>query len=206
VLLISGKDGTVIDEIHNSRSDGLLGTAVCGGADLDGDGIPDLVVTLSNRSAKSSVLAYSGADRKLIREWQQRDRVTFGLSLCVAGDLNGDRVPDLIVGAPASTLSKGSTSVWTLSGKADEGLHRLDPTQIDDSYMGVAVRSVSDCNGDGVRDVFASAACIECGGRERGAVLVFSGKTGDVIRRITRWNLQEQEYANRSGHPVPSTR
>jgi hypothetical protein len=206
VFILSGKDGSVIDEVRNPRGEGFFGTALCGGSDLDGDAIPDLVVTLADPSAKSAVLGYSGADRKMIREWHQRDRVWFGASLCLAGDLNGDGTPDLVVGAPDSTLSENSTSTWILSGKSDEAFHRLDPTQIDDTYMGVVVKSVSDCNRDGVRDVVVGAACIACGGQERGAVLVFSGKTGEVLRRVTRWHLQEQDYANRSAQPPRSTR
>jgi hypothetical protein len=70
VSIISGKTGRVVREIPIPKEHGMFGTALAGGFDIDGDRVPDVVVTLTDLYDVSTVLGYSGATGKLIREWR----------------------------------------------------------------------------------------------------------------------------------------
>lgn len=87
-----------------------LGSAVGGGADLDGDGLPD--VALGARGwggdARGAVAIYSGLAlgrqglgeaHALITGRAAGDDLGWGISIATGGDLNGDGYADLAVGA-----------------------------------------------------------------------------------------------------------
>ncbi len=110
--LISGTSGQVRQIFRSPRAEenGNFGFTVAGlGGDIDGDSVPDVAIGAPFETVRDSlslggrVYLFSGADGRLIAalasphpEAQGR----FGLSLAGAvGDLNGDDVPDLLVGA-----------------------------------------------------------------------------------------------------------
>ena len=76
------------------------GNTVAGLNDVNGDGVPDLVV---GAPGADRVQILSGADRNVIRTITDPDGLTgnqFGFAVANLGDVNGDGVDDIAVGAP----------------------------------------------------------------------------------------------------------
>src|SRR5262249_32021916 len=104
--LSSGSE--LLFRLDGQASDTLFGSAVTSIGDVDGDGVPDFAVgaplTLGpggDGYLDGRVLVYSGASKALLLELNPlRHRGFFGGTLAAAGDLDGDGVPDLIIGAP----------------------------------------------------------------------------------------------------------
>ncbi len=101
--------------------------AALAAADLDGDGVPDLVtVNESNRSRSSedtpigvSVLLGRGdGGFEAPVSFSIGDQIGFGPSLVIA-DLDGDRDPDLIVGHGGRSLARDPVWVHVLLGNGD---------------------------------------------------------------------------------------
>jgi hypothetical protein len=109
----------------------------------------------------------------------------FGASVSSAGDVNGDGLADLVVGAsqadPAARMNAGTASVFlgATSGILITPFQVLEGASAGDSF-GTAAAGAGDVNGDGYADVVVGAWLADPSGRmEAGAASVFiGGSTG----------------------------
>ncbi len=105
----------------------------------------------------------------------------FGTTVAFAGDLDGDRVPDIVVGAPAdSLLEPFAGAVWAWSGASRRLLWETHGERTSGG-LGLALAPCGDVDGDGVPDVLASAPREWRGATDTGAVLLLSGADGRVL-------------------------
>lgn len=162
----------------NAAGDGF-GEASRPAGDVDGDGICDLI--LGSRAGVTGVgyaRIISGTNGTLIREFtgaQPGDY--FGRAVAGVGDLNGDSIADVIIGAALGGAgAAGRATVY--SGLDGSVLHNLVGTSAGD-HFGWSVVGLSDLDGDLVPD-FAVGAVNQ--GASRGMVSVFSGATGALLR------------------------
>ena len=96
----------------------FFGTA--GSGDFDGDGHGDLAITVepaspTGNSVANDVLVYKGSAKGLvtktkIRFTRDHVRAEFGASFASAGDLNGDKLDDLVILAACSELDDKASS------------------------------------------------------------------------------------------------
>ena len=183
-LVLSGADGHVLHSIAPVPGD--VGVAAVGAAgDLDGDGVPDVLVgsPLSDLGGLNSgaVRAYSGATGALLLSVPGLPGDEAGQGVASAGDVNGDGVPDLIVGVQNSDafgLNKGSIRVH--SGADGALIHELSPGSVPVDDWGELVAGAGDLDGDGVGDVIGGAPFGGLGGFVR----AFSGATGALLLEL----------------------
>lgn len=142
------------------QTGGRMGTAVAGGADLNGDGQPDLVIggrtrgSASRRNAVVDWLSYSGATREFRFATLLNDSdVTDGLAQCALalGDFNRDGFADLLLGDfQFSTRGRVVLFLGADNGlKPAAGVKRAPGDTLD---FGFSVANVGDVNGDGYAD------------------------------------------------------
>ncbi len=107
---------------------------------------------------------------------------SFGYSMAQLGDVNGDGLPDLLVGALAEDANGlNSGAVHILNGH-DGSLIRTVPGDKAGSLFGASVASLGDLNGDGIPDFAASAPFYsDLNGFFAGRAYVISGSDGSVL-------------------------
>jgi len=188
--------------------DDLFGATVATPGDLDLDGTPDLVVGATNDGdggpARGAVwvlmLNPDGSVRSHTKVSSTQGGLTgmlddgdkFGRSLAPMGDLDGDGLPEIVVGAKwDDDGGPDRGAVWLLSIARDgtaRVLNKISSTSggfagtlADDDNFGVSATSLGDLDGDGVADLAVGAFLDDDGGSGRGAVwILFLNGDGSV--------------------------
>lgn len=188
-----------------------FGSALAGVGDVDNDGVPDLVVGAQldddGGTDRGAVwILFLKADGTVKSEAKISDTTTgfagalsdgdlFGASAGRIGDLDGDGVPDLAVGAIADDdggTDRGAVYVFRLNADGSvKGVQKISNTSggftatLDDSdFFGGAVAGVPDLNNDGRDELAVGAYGDDDGGADRGAIhVLFIDTTGNVTSR-----------------------
>ena len=162
-------DGTLLFDFlaYDAGFTGGVRTAL---ADVNGDGVAD-IITGAGVGGGPHVEVFDGRTGNLIRSFFAFESNFAGGVHVAAGDLDGDGMADIVVGAG----STGGPRVTVYSG-ADGHLMR-DFFAYDTGFSGGVRVAVGDVNGDGTPDIITGAGL--SGGPH---VKVFDGRTNAVIR------------------------
>ncbi len=192
VYLYSGADGALLYQLTGDAAGDRFGTAFAGVGDVNGDGKADFVVgaTLADAPGKTNagkVYVYSGADGTLLyQKTADASGDVFGISVSGLGDVNGDGIPDLIVGArDADAPGKANAGkAYVYSGADGALLYQKTGDAAGDSFHSVS--GVGDVNGDGVADFIVGAYRFDTPSTtEAGKVYVYSGADGALLYQVT---------------------
>jgi hypothetical protein len=193
VTLANDIFGSSVAEVGDLNSDGVIDLAVGASADDTGGNNRGAVYILFLRADGMVSTTQRIADNTggFVTLW---NNANFGSSVAEIGDLNGDGVSDLAIGAPGDNYGGlGGGAVYVLFMKANGEVS--SSTKIahntggfgalaDNDMFGQSITEISDLNRDGVPDLAVGAIGDDTGGAlsERGAVyILFLRADGTVI-------------------------
>jgi hypothetical protein len=193
--LVSDGAATVFQEyfgystaMGDFNGDGLMDMAIgAPGNDTSGNATGAVYIYYGKGNMAPGELAPSRADVMLTG---LLNLSMFGYSIDCAGDINGDTIDDLVVGAPTYLNNQGAAYVFfggsLVNGTADKA--NVSMSGYAAGYLlGYAVTGAGDLNGDGLDDIAVSAP-----GAWRGQVYVFFGQSGMVNTQFPDlWELPQ---------------
>ena len=217
--LLSGATGALILTLDNPipQAGAKFGAAVASAGDFDNDGKNDLLIGAPEQDvglcqigdttgcSVGQAFVFSSATGALLRTLSHpipHSSSFFGSAVASIGDINGDSIPDFVVGVPGNGLGVFVASyVFVFSGADGSVLLTLnDPNSLEvederGSTFGSVVVSLDDVNGDGKPDILVGDGQQDAGGNiDQGQVHIFSGATGALIRTINHPNPQAEAF------------
>ena len=183
---LASLDGSNGFELLGLDEQDFFGSSVSSAGDVNGDGIDDIIIGAPYAEAGKSyqgesyvvfgssngfnteidLASLDGSNGFLLRGLNERDRL--GDSVSDAGDVNGDGIDDIIIGAPGATNFTGESYVIFGSNEGFEA--EIDLTSLDGSNgfvlrspnerdrLGDFVNDAGDVNGDGIDDIIIGAS------------------------------------------------
>lgn len=163
-------------------SDGdQLGSTLAAVGDVSGDGVVDLLVGSHGYQGGygkaylvSGAISGSGAPVTDVAfaSIEGRNASRTGASIGGGDDLNGDGVPDIIIGAPGA----GWASVFYGPVSGDLTINNADVLVEGDEHTGMAVATAPDLDGDGYSDFLVGSPTFSAA-----TVALFSGSTSGSV-------------------------
>ena len=204
IFLLDGVNLSILNELTDPQFEqiqpnhfgGQMGASMASVADLNGDGVGDLLVGVPRHEVNlggkrdfvnaGEAFVFSGKDGALI--FTLTDPTTeeggkLGAAVAGLGDVDADGVPDLLVGVPGKDLEGDESLVevglaYVFSGKSGQIIRTLNhPVPAVGARFGSAVANAGDIDKDGVSDILIGAP-------GEGHAYVFSGKTGGLLFNI----------------------
>jgi hypothetical protein len=202
VYLFDLSDGSDVQTLKPTSS-----AVIAMAGDLNDDGTPEVLVgrpdeTVDGMDAAGRTYVYSGADGDTLRALSSPNAQTdgeFGASVASETDINGDGVPDLIVGAPEEDRDEDGTDgdgrAYLFDGASGDVLQTLN-SQYDGDFgvgnFGAAVAPLADINADGTPDLIVGASTEDVIQEDpvhifgaAGRVHLISGTDGTILKTLT---------------------
>ncbi|HYE94720.1 MAG TPA: integrin alpha [Rubricoccaceae bacterium] len=180
VFVYTGASGVLLYELVSPHPEeyGMFGRAIAGVGDVDGDGIPDLLVGAPLESSGGRAYAFSGADGRLIHELVAPDGAWFGETITGLGDVSGDGTPDYLIGGR-------TTAAYVFNGASGQLHYTITLPAWPCCVFHRSVSGGDDVDGDGVPDILAG----DPSGRR---ALVLSGTDGHWLYSVAYPGEEEE--------------
>lgn len=199
--------------LQSNQVNAQSGTSVSTAGDVNGDGYSDVLVGApyydAGQTDEGTVFVHLGSatgvstNATKMLEIHQAS-ANFGISVAMAGDVNGDGRSDILVGAHqydngqlnegAAFLFYGNTASVSLAAVT------LEANQAG-AMMGYSVASAGDLNGDGFTDVMVGARLYSNGQAYEGAVFIYKGSAAGLIKDNPQ-RLESDQVDARFGHSI----
>jgi hypothetical protein len=215
VYRLSGRTGRVLYRINSPQAQDAaqFGFYISAFGDVDGDGKTDVAIgtdaqDVGSNTDQGKAWVFSGIDGSLLYALDNpapQASARFGSRIGSAGDVTGDGIRDVIVGASNNDVPTGcgtdgmveagcyqnAGQAFIFNGATGALVRTLDVPPADLAALGascttgcgtfgLAVQSPGDTDGDGVSDQLVDAGSYATVGR----MYLFSGRTGELLLRI----------------------
>lgn len=185
----SGKDGLVQSYLAPDPN-ANFGVSLSSISDLDADGHRDLIVGANRYDGSAgndigAVYLISAFTGSLIHRYDGWDPLNeFGKVVCSIGDLDGDGLEDVIVGAPhgrqGTSLAVGIVEVY--SSVSHSLIYHLTGNNPNENF-GTSIVDMGDQDGDDFADFLIGAPYRSTNGTP-GMALLYSGRNGQWLHRF----------------------
>ncbi|MBI4717071.1 MAG: FG-GAP repeat protein [Planctomycetes bacterium] len=165
VQVLSGDTGALLSRIEYWGISDVFGGAVAGVGDINGDGYDDIVVGAYEAggeyyySGNGQAYVFCGPDAARLWTWEGETSTSFlGYAVAGPGDVDGDSVPDVVVGAYGYSGYPGYATgkVYVFSGATGATILARTGQGAFEGF-GLAVGGVGDADGDGLNDIAVGA-------------------------------------------------
>jgi hypothetical protein len=210
---LSGLSATPDWTVGLSQTASRFGNAVSTAGDVNGDGYSDVIVAAyyydNGQNNEGCVFVYYGdsSGLSLTHDWfaeSNQSGARFGISVSLAGDVNGDSYSDIIVGARHYDHGEPDEGMAFVYHGGAAGLDTIPAWTAESNqagaYFGRSVSTAGDVNGDGFSDVIIGAQTYDNGEENEGRAFAYQGNaTGlDTVPVWTAESDQPAAYFSRS--------
>jgi hypothetical protein len=203
----AGLGAAPVWEVESAQAYAFLGVVASAG-DVNGDGFDDVAIGAPNfdHPEPDEGIAYvylgSAAGLGALPAWSAEPNMASaagGAALSSAGDVDGDGLADLLMGAPT----------WPFTGRAYLYLGTpAGPEAAPDwtangpgGSFGVALSSAGDVNGDGYDDAAVGAPYCYDGSKDEGCAYLYLGSASG-LSHLTAWAVEADQADDRLGTSV----
>ncbi|MCA9755823.1 MAG: FG-GAP repeat protein [Candidatus Eisenbacteria bacterium] len=182
---------------ESNQTDATYGISVAYAGDVDGDGRTDVLVGATGydngQVDEGAAFLFLGTAQGLSAIpawWAESNQAgsSFGRCVASAGDVNGDGLDDVVIGAPRydnSFTDEGAAFVWM---SAPGGIPYGNPTNADwtrfggqdGAQLGWSVSTAGNVNGDAYSDLIVGAYLYDNGQSNEGAAWVYHGSASGL--------------------------
>ena len=160
VVLVNGVTGTIMLSYAGSQTGEVLGSSVATIRSLDADPIPELIVGAPGGNqpfvgsffgGTGEVRVLSGASLTLLFVLQgESAEDSFGFAVTVTSDLDGDQLPEVVVGSPGSDEGPGAdVGVVRVFSSSSRSLLRIFPGRESGERYGEIIANLGNLDGQG---------------------------------------------------------
>ncbi|WP_353717488.1 FG-GAP-like repeat-containing protein [Dyadobacter sp. 676] len=197
-----------------NQANAQMGYSVSNAGDINKDGFSDIMVGVPYYDASASnegvVMIYKGSANGLVTNSPyvfklDQAEANLGISVAMAGDVNGDGYSDMLAGAHQFDNGQSNEGVGVLILGAPNGLGLVTFMECNqaNAMMGFAVAGAGDVDGDGFSDVMAGARFYSNGQALEGAAFIFKGSAAGLIT-ANPTVIESNQVDARLGHALAS--
>jgi hypothetical protein len=189
----TGISTTAATMVESNKTSGWLGYSVAGTGDTNGDGYSDVIVGVryyaNGQNNEGAAYFFQGSSTGIsttVAATLESNQVNaeMGSSVSGAGDVNGDGISDIIVGAQYydnGETDEGASFIYQGSASSINSASTAIPVSNQASaQLGYSVSGAGDVNGDGYSDVIVGANLYDNGETDEGAAFIYHGSSSGI--------------------------
>jgi hypothetical protein len=201
---------------ESDQANAYFGYSVSSAGDVNGDGYSDVIVGAytydHGETDEGRAFVYHGSSSGLsaTADWtaeSEQQFASFGYSVSLAGDVNGDGYSDVIVGAyhyDDGEIDEGAAFVYHGSSTGLSATNNwIQGADQDSAHFGFSVSGAGDVNGDGYSDVIVGAYRYNDGETNEGAAFVYHGSSSG-LSATADWSAESDQANAYFGYSVSS--